>query len=185
MTDPKALDPLPTMKDRRVMLANYAIESKPLMPWMKQFALWLASQPVRPKVSEQTKIASRLSRAKINKSILWKLNQRDDFKSLVERLETDDNAKLVAKFEGRKSRYLDAHYKALKGATADKDYELMAQISEPVLDRISPKKSDHGSRAANVVIVHLGPKGSFAEKHARIDDDIVDAVIESEEVGGE
>ena len=174
---------LPTVSDRRTKLATFAIASCPLKPWMKQYAIWLASQPTRPKWIEKCKSASMHARAKISISALRMMEKREDFTALLLRLETNDLVRLQEKFDGRKEEYMDGHFKAFQDAQEAGDYKVVAQITEPILDRISPKKQPGDQKPMNVVMIHLGPRGSFADKHARIDEDIVDAVIESEEIG--
>ena len=128
-------------------------DARVLKPWMRAYAEWLMlACEIRPKASVRRSRAAGLARAPVGLNHLRLLEQRTDFVSYCEDLAAGPLEAARARFVSRFPEYIEAHHEALTLARGEGDYRAMAQIAEPVLDRVYPKKLE-GNAAAQVIIV--------------------------------
>ena len=127
-----------------------------LSPWMCAYAEWLVLECVEaPKVSERTKRARGLARAPVAINQLRELEKRDDFVDYCAELRKGPLEAARAKFASAFPTYIERHRMALDIATDARDVNAIARLTEPVLDRVMPKKSE--APTAPVVQIILTP----------------------------
>lgn len=125
----------------------------PLATWMTAYAEWLVLGCLQPPSKNIRRIKAReLSRLPITDGALKLVERKPEFLAYVDQLKQGPLEQARAKFLKRFPDYVDAHHEALEKARAAEDYRAMAQIAEPVLDRVIPKKSENGP-VAQVAIV--------------------------------
>ena|SRR5690242_5936281 len=133
-------------------------DSRYLHPWMRTYAEWLVlDNPIPPKKNVCLVRAREFSRLNVIARQLRTLESREDFRAYCEELRKGPLEQARAKFLARFPEYVEAHYDALTMARAAEDHRGMAQIAEPVLDRIFPKKLE-GAGAAPQITVILTPE---------------------------
>lgn len=138
-------------------VGNQIRHSPALMPWMLAYAEWLTLEClIPPKVSSKIAKARGFARAPVAAAQLKVLEARLDFQAYQRELERGPLEAARAKFLAAFPEYVTAHKDALTLATEAKDYRAMAQIAEPVLDRVMPKKSE--APAATTVNIVLTPQ---------------------------
>ena len=158
--DPQLLLPAPLdvsaplgRRDAILATGRQIRDARVLKPWMRAYAEWLMlACELRPKASVRRSRAAGLARAPVGLNHLRLLEQRTDFVSYCEDLAAGPLEAARARFVSRFPEYIEAHHEALTLARGEGDYRAMAQIAEPVLDRVMPKKSE-AAAAAQVTIV--------------------------------
>lgn len=131
--------------------------SPALYPWMRVYAEWLTLECLEPpKVSQRTGKARSLAHAPLNIDHLKQLEARADFVAYTRDLENGPLERARNRFQAAFPEYVEAHKEALDLARDAKDYNAVARIAEPILDRVLPKKSENAA-AASVTIV-LAPE---------------------------
>lgn len=124
-----------------------------LTPWMLAYAEWLTLECLDPpKIVLRTSRARELSRSPVASSGIRDLEARLDFRAYCNELARGPLERARAKFVAAFPEYISAHRDALDSARSVGDYRAMAQIAEPVLDRVYPKKAE-GMQAQQVTIV--------------------------------
>ncbi len=130
--------------------------SPALYPWMRAYAEWLTLQCIEPpKLSARTAKARSFAHAPVTIEHLKQLEARSDYVAYVRDLEAGPLERARNKFMNAYPEYVDAHGEALALARDAKDYNAIARIAEPVLDRVIPKKSEGGGAAQ--VLITLSP----------------------------
>lgn len=123
------------------------------MPWMAAYAEWLILECLQPPTrTERFAKARFLARAAVTNRHLYLLEERPDFLDYCDQLRTGPLEAARTKFMQALPKYIDRHAEALDLATDARDYNAMARITEPALDRVFPKKVDAGMMATQVVI---------------------------------
>jgi hypothetical protein len=131
--------------------------SPALYPWMRAYAEWLTLECIEPpKRSQRTMKARSFAHAPINNTVLLTLEARADFVAYTRDLENGPLERARNRFQAAFPEYVEAHKEALDLARDAKDYNAVARIAEPVLDRVLPKKAENAA-AASVTIV-LAPE---------------------------
>lgn len=131
--------------------------SSQLMPWMLAYAEWLVLECIEaPKAVERTRRARGLARAPVAIHQLRELEKRDDFVSYCDELRKGPLEQARARFASAFPTYIERHRLALDIATDARDVNAIARLTEPVLDRVMPKKSE--APAAPVVQIVLTPQ---------------------------
>ena len=136
-----------------------AIRGGPLRPWMKRLAEWFATQPGRPNQVMYTEMASQFAGVKIASHMAKLLIYRDDWMAYRDEILADEVGKARLQLQQRVGEYAETHYQAMKSAAkrvAD-DPMTAAKITEPVLDRVWPKKEERDA-APTTIIVNLAPQ---------------------------
>jgi hypothetical protein len=128
-----------------------------LMPWMLAYAEWLILECIEPpKASLRSARARALARAPVSSNQIKLLEARDDFVAYCAELSRGPLERARAKFLAAFPDYVSAHRAALDDAVAAGDYKAVAAISEPVLDRVMPKKTE--AVAATQINITLSPE---------------------------
>jgi hypothetical protein len=133
-----------------------APESLPLLPWELEFAEWLANQPKRTSLAEQQEKASELSQRTIGRRGLRNLKDRATFREFFGELQLGALRAARAKLERRMPEYIDAHHKGVHLALDAQDYRAIPAYTNPMIERVWPKRDDVGANVA--VVVQLQPK---------------------------
>ena len=136
-----------------------AVRSGPLRPWMKAFAEWHASQPGRITKVDLWHMACELSSAALRQKDVQLLVNRDDWMQYREEIALDLLLQSRKRLERRTGDYVDAHYEALQAARKNvkDDPMTVAKISEPVLDRVWPKREDRAVTTQTIVVNLTAP----------------------------
>ena len=149
------------------------IQTAPLLPWMRDFVIWLCEQDYKPKISAQTAMASKLCHRTVTTMSLRELKLRKDVRDLIERYSASQEALARAKAMRHAAKTIDARQTALEEATrlmTEADLEknrltalrTVSQMTEPILDRVWPKREE-AAQVAPRVVINVGA-GSFAAK---------------------
>lgn len=134
-------------------------ETRYMMPWMRAYAEWLTLENLTPPNHQIRQTAARrLSRQPVTRKHLTDLHARDDFNAYCAELQKGSLETARAKFITRFTEYVDAHHDALKLATDAKDYKAMGYLSEPVLNRVFPLRSENPSGGATIIQISLTPE---------------------------
>ena len=153
--------------------------SPSLYPWMRAYAEWITVGCVEPpKISSRLSKARGFARAPVSSSQLKLLEARPDYITSCKDLESGSLERARARFAAAFPEYVDAHREALDLARDAADYNAIARITEPVLDRVIPKKSD--AVAAAQVTVVLAPEQMKAIATYEAPPVLVEAVAEPE-----
>lgn len=130
--------------------------SPALYPWMRAYAEWLTLQCVEPPTRTGRRAKARFfASAPVSDKQLVALEARADFVSYVNELQSGPIERARARFAAAFPEYVEAHKAALDAARDANDYNAMARIAEPVLDRVMPKKAEGGQ--ATQVNITLSP----------------------------
>lgn len=134
----------------------------PLKPWMRRLAEWHATigTPVKPK--ECTQVARRFAAFHVPRAVVNAVMAREDWLAYREEMALDEQGRLKRMVEDRLQVYLDSHYEALLESKKEKNWKTVAQIAEPMMDRVWPKRDEKGNTGATV-IVNL-PAGSVPSR---------------------
>ena len=154
---PAAPDPLPSRsRGTRASAAagRDARHGTVLRPWMRAYAEFVMLEAT-PETTQHTRIqrARQLSRLPLSRSALAALEAREDFQAYCDELRAGPVELARTRFASRFPEYVEAHFDALKAAQTADDYRAVAQITEPVLDRVYPKKGDSAAVAAQINVV--------------------------------
>jgi hypothetical protein len=135
-----------------------AIRGSELRPWMKRLAEWAATQEKRIILKQYTEMASQFAGIKIASHMVKVLVWRDDWREYRDSIAADVVQTARYKAEARVGEYMETHYKAMLAASSNVSTDPMtaAKITEPMLDRVWPKKEERDVQATTV-IVNLGP----------------------------
>lgn len=117
----------------------------PLQPWMRAYARWICQhgQAKHPKVSQRTAKASELAGFGIHRGLLKDLESRPDFIALVTRIEGNAAERAKEQLVDEYEWYVQAHRAGLEMALREKDHRAVAAFTNPILDRVVPKKQEH------------------------------------------
>lgn len=128
-----------------------------LYPWMRAFAEWMTLECLEPpRTALRLKKARFFARAPVTQSQLKLLEARPDYVTYVRELQLGPLERARERFQSAFPEYVEAHREALDLARDKEDYNAIARITEPVLDRVLPKKSELA--AAPSVTVVLAPE---------------------------
>lgn len=165
-----------------------AIARSSLLPWQLSFAEWIANQHYSPKVVAQAAKASEIASAALGSPVdiapddVRALRQRPNFREAVKRFRDESLNRARKTMEAHLSHYATAHINALKIAEEKQDYRAMAQISEPILERVWPKRGDTAGTAVQVNITLSPKQQEILDSVAEADVEVLDAeVIEDDE----
>ena len=130
--------------------------SPALYPWMRLYAEWLTLECVEPPTRTKRRVRARaFAHSPITDPQLRLLEARPDFVTYIRELEAGPLERARRRFESAFPEYVEAHREALDHARDANDYNAMARIAEPVLDRVMPKKAESGG--ATQVTITLSP----------------------------
>lgn len=135
-----------------------AIRGGALRPWMKRLAEWAATQPGKPTFREYKEMASQFAGVKIAAHMVRPLVFRQDWMDYRDGIIADEVGLARLQLRQRAGEYMETHYLAMKAAASNVSVDpgTAAKITEPVMDRIWPKKEERDI-AATTVIVNLAP----------------------------
>ena len=138
-----------------------ACDIGPLRPWAYALAEWHATQPGRVTFQQIYDMAVSLASVSLPRPRVKSLLRRDDWIEYREQMAADFLLRIRRKVERRMESYADAHHEALKLATDEGDYTAMAKISEPMLDRLWPKREEKVETPQTLIVnvntaVHSG-----------------------------
>lgn len=151
-----ATEPPPATGRDAMRKVGRQIRAATLLPWMQAYAEWLILECLEPpKRSLRTRTARGLARAPVSDRHLYELEARKDFNDYCNALRAGPLEQARARFANAMPAYVQAHFDALQLASTASDYKAMAQIAEPVLDRVYPKKAD--AIIATQIVVQLTP----------------------------
>ena len=150
-----------------------------LAPWQLAFAEWLANLDRAPSTEAQlTKVIEFRAAQGIPDPFtdvdLRALVARRHFKEYVSKLNADALKRCRARIEARLEAYVDANAWALTQAKGAMDYRAVAAITEPMMERVWPKKSD---TAANTSVTVVLMPAQQAAIHAIETVEVMDAEI--------
>ena len=152
-----------------------------LRPWMKTYASWIALHDTLqlPGIEERTKKVKFMCHGKLTKKGLKYLEERQDFKNLVEELKQDDRKRARLHMEIYAVDMVDMHRKATEQLMHEGKYDKIAPLTTPYLDRVWPK-ADENQQQAQVIQINL--EGSYAKHQLATLDDEDTPVVEAEEI---
>jgi len=135
-----------------------AIRGGPLRPWMKRLAEWAATQPGKPSLQQFKAMASQFAGIKIAAHMAKMVVFRDDWMAYRDEILADEVGKARLQLQQRVGEYTETHYQAMLAAGKNVAVDPMtaAKITEPVLDRVWPKKEERDA-APTTIIVNLAP----------------------------
>lgn len=120
---------------------------------MCAYAEWLELECIeRPSQTQRAVNARRLARTPISPRQIKLLEGREDFIAYCEELRKGPLETARAKFLQAFPTYVERHREALDMATEARDYNAVARLAEPVLDRVIPKKVEAGMMATQVIV---------------------------------
>lgn len=164
--EPKDLKYLPYESKRRALkeIEYAAIRQGPLRPWMKKLAEWAVTQNERLSAKQLGQMATQLAKVKIATHMARVLMYRDDWIAYKEEVASDVVGQARRQLEQRSVEYLETHYEAMKAARVNvaTDPGTAAKITEPVMDRVWPKKEE-GNPAPTTIVVNLAPHQKVEE----------------------
>ncbi len=143
-------------------LERAAILAGPLRPWMKRLAEWHATQEGRVLLEQCRDVAIQFAGVSISLAATKALVTRDDWMAYREEIALDQLLQVRKRLQHRTAQYVDAHLKALEMAEANEDYRAMAQIAEPMVDRVWAKREQHVQQN-QTVILNLAPGSTPAQ----------------------
>lgn len=166
--------PPPTRVQRR-----RSVTRGPLQPWMRAYARWICQhgQERFPKTQERTKKASECAGFPVAQSLLRDLEKRPDFRALIIRIEGNaaERAKetLIDDYEW----YIQMHRAGLEMALRAEDHRAVAAFTNPILDRVVPKKEERTVTNQTISISMSG-----AQLQRLHDDEEPEIVVEKPEI---
>lgn len=150
-----------------------------LRPWMLRYAEWLILSPGYPSRAARITQANTLAKSDVSRNGVYALEARPDFKAYCEELQRGPLEEARAKFRSRLPKYVDAHEQALDMAREAGDYKAVAQISEPALDRVMPKKGD-AVQATQVTIMLTPERIDRLRNYVSPEVDVVEVVPDAQ-----
>lgn len=158
--------------------------SPALYPWMRAYAEWMTLEcHETPKWSQRVAKVRSFAHAPIAVNQLKLLEARPDFVTYVRELQLGPLERARERFQAAYPEYVEAHREALDLARDKGDYNAIARIAEPVLDRVMPKKAEGGG-AAQVTITlsasQLAGVSATYEAPAMLVDEVVAEVVPDE-----
>jgi hypothetical protein len=149
-----------------------------LSAWMLAYGEWLVLECIEaPKVSERTKRARGLARAPVTINQLRELEKRDDFVSYCDELRKGPLEQARAKFAAAFPTYIERHRMALDIATDARDVNAIARLTEPVLDRVMPKKTEAAAAPTVQIILtqaQLQSVAAYTAPEMTVDAEVVE-----------
>jgi hypothetical protein len=157
----------------------------PLTPYEFTFCEWLATQSVPPKSKEQLAKLNEIynppdkdgnppsSPIPVNRQRLDNLKRRQDFKEYYNKMLGEELQRSREMFIKRMPNAVAAHFDAMNLAMIHSDYRAVPSFTNPVLDRVMPRKQEAAPIAA--VKIELTP----AQQQFM---DIGETVVEVEEI---
>jgi len=128
--------------------------SPALYPWMRAYAEWLTLSCLEPPtIALRIRKARSLACSPVANNQLKLLEARHDFVTYVRELQLGPLEQAREKFQAAFPEYVEAHKEALDLARDAKDYNAVARMAEPVLDRVMPKKSEMAAAASVTVVL--------------------------------
>lgn len=125
-----------------------------LYPWMRAYAEWLTLECVEPPtISLRLQKARKFAMSPATNAQLKLLEARPDFVTYCRELQLGPLERARERFQAAYPEYIEAHREALDLARDAKDYNAVARITEPVLDRVIPKKSEMAAAASVTVVL--------------------------------
>jgi len=142
------------------VLEDDSQKPRPLTPAEFTFCEWLAKTPVNPNQSEQVKKLREIFNPPdaegnppsyiipVTKERLLKLKRRKEFQHYFEEMRQAELDRARAMFIKRMPEAVATHFLAMDLAMQGKDYRSIPAFTNPVLDRVLPKKSENAPIAA-------------------------------------
>jgi len=133
---------------------------KPLQQWHAEFAYWLSHQTDTPSIDEQLQKAEELATKSVSRESLQRLKRRPKFREYFARLHGVAKDRARAQLEEGYSDAVHTHLWAIREAKALGDFKAIASLTNPIIDRVSPKRED--TPAVTHLTIHLEPKQQAA-----------------------
>ncbi len=133
-----------------------------LLPGHYDFIDWLAKyisshQGKKPTNAEQIEVLEELLQVKVTEEALRKLRRRAEFKEYFNNLIDDRDKANVRKLKSKMPEAIDAHFKGLDMAVTAEDYRAIPAYTNPILDRVIPRR-DALQAQQQVINIVLTPK---------------------------
>lgn len=163
-------------------------ERNPLQPWMKVYAVWVASKAgYRTPRTEHERAATKACGYMISEAALRNIRARKDFKAYVESLTADRVELAKQALQQDLPYYVETHKEAteklMEAAKEDpRLYGKIAPLTSPMLDRAAPKREERAP-GQQIVVINLGRADSEAAKLLKKVEDVID--VEFEEIRDE
>lgn len=129
---------------------------------MKRLAEWHATHEGKVLLEQARDMAVQFAGVSISLAATKALMTRDDWMGYREEVALDTMLQIRKKLQARTEHYVDAHFRALALAEDAEDYKVMAQIAEPMLDRVWAKREQHVAQG-QTVIINLAPGSTPAQ----------------------
>lgn len=155
------------MVDREIYDKHYtphAVDDQPfLRQWQRLFAAWYAVHPVKPRILECVEYCRAITHWRVPRATVEKLLRREDFQTLTRQFRESERLRTQELLTADYQYYLDAHRKGLDMALEAGDHRGIPAFTNPILDRIAPKRTEEGQKAAMVNIVLQGSVAKLAQ----------------------
>ena len=152
-----------------------------LRPWMKVYAAWIALHENLhlPGLRDRVNKVRGMCRGKLTMRGLKYLEDRQDFKNLVEELKRDElkRARMIAEIHA--ADMVDWHHEATGKLMEEKRYDKIAPLTTPYLDRVWPKVEEQ-KQQGQAIIVNIGGDSYAKHQLATLDDEDPPTVEASE-----
>jgi hypothetical protein len=141
-----------------------AIHAGQMRPWMKRLAEWAATQPGKPTIKLYAEMASQFAGIKIATHMAKLLVFQDQWREYRDGIVADEVGKARLQLQQRVGEYAETHYMAMLASRSNVsvDPSTAARITEPILDRVWPKKEERDA-APTTVVINLGPQQRVAQ----------------------
>lgn len=114
----------------------------PLTRWQARFALWYATQPRQPSVTEQVEAATRLAGTPVKYDQLKRVKLRKDWRELHDAMARGGIEAARAVLLNDLPTYMELHAWAAQRAKEKDDVRAMAALTTPAMDRVIPKRDE-------------------------------------------
>ena len=134
---------------------NAEVQYGKLRPWMKSFAIWLMTQPVKPSKQDMMDRASMLAHGKVSGTMVLALRRRIDFKEFCQEVSADSVRMAKEQYEAVLPDMAAGTKIALDLAIQSRDPKAIMAVVQPAVDRFWPKKDEQAVGQAQQVVVQV------------------------------
>lgn len=149
---------------------------KYLHPAEADFCFWLSQYKAAPPIARQLEKAEELFGCEVDEDALQKVKRSKPFRDYLGKLEkmSPEQAKELAReyIDSKLPHAMAAHFQAIAMLQKLGDWKDVAKFTNPLLDRVYPKKEEQNVQAMQVTI-NLQPHA-----HAAMLDDVVEVEAE-------
>ena len=151
------------------------LAAKPLLPWQREFAAWLASQSRMPSRPIQREQCCVLAGQRVSVHALKMLRARPDFEILYKDYQINHIRRVKERLERKLDKYERAHEWALTKAQEADDYKTVGAMAGKVLEKSLWNEAGRDDAAKVAVTINL-----TGSRIANLDSDIPE--VEFEEI---